>query len=90
MTSEAAVELRSCGHLGTEVTKILVTGRTPTTSPTRRQEQAHHMIANVQVSNAWSNFLDDAGPLVPTYQRDCERKVTLANVMVGVAQPVAA
>ncbi len=45
------------------------------------------MIANVQVSNAWSNFLDDAGTLVPAYQRDCERKVTLANVMVGVAQP---
>ena len=45
------------------------------------------MIADCQVPYPWSNFLDDAGTLMPTYQRQCERKVTLADVVIGVTQP---
>ncbi|BBX39592.1 hypothetical protein MSIM_10430 [Mycobacterium simiae] len=45
------------------------------------------MIAGLQVAHTWSDLLDDAGALMPADQWQCERKVALANVMIGVTQP---
>src|ERR1700724_2025156 len=82
----AAVELAARGHLGTEVTQVLVACRTPAASSARRQEHAHHVVADVQVPHTGSHLLDYAGALVTANDGKREGKVTRAHVVIGVAQ----